>query len=79
MMQELVLELDWCKLGSRVKALPGEGQNFIRYPLWQTIFFLAILSGLDTIAGGLKAVVYKDTIQALLLLFDSGPLTYWLF
>ena len=28
MMQKLVLELDWCKLGSRVKALPGEGQNF---------------------------------------------------
>jgi len=28
MMRELVLKLDWCKLGSRVKALPGEAQNF---------------------------------------------------
>jgi SSS family solute:Na+ symporter len=36
---------------------------------------LAILSGLYTIAGGLKAVVYTDAIQALLLISGSVLLT----
>jgi SSS family solute:Na+ symporter len=43
--------------------------------LWQTILILAILSGLYTIAGGLKAVVYTDAIQAVLLIFGSVVLT----
>lgn len=43
--------------------------------LWQSILILAILSGLYTIAGGLKAVVYTDAIQAVLLIFGSILLT----
>jgi len=43
--------------------------------LWQTILILAIMSGLYTIAGGLKAVVYTDAIQAVLLIFGSILLT----
>lgn len=43
--------------------------------LWQTILILAILSGLYTIAGGLKAVVYTDAIQAVLLISGSVLLT----
>ena len=43
--------------------------------LWQTILILAILSGLYTIAGGLKAVVYTDAIQAVLLILGSVLLT----
>jgi SSS family solute:Na+ symporter len=43
--------------------------------LWQTILMMAILSGLYTIAGGLKAVVYTDAIQAVLLIFGSVVLT----
>jgi SSS family solute:Na+ symporter len=43
--------------------------------LWQTILVLALLSGLYTIAGGLKAVVYTDTIQAVLLIFGSLTIT----
>jgi SSS family solute:Na+ symporter len=43
--------------------------------LWQTILILAILSGLYTIAGGLKAVVYTDAIQAVLLISGSVVLT----
>ena len=101
MVQELVLKLDCCKLGNRVKALPGEGQNFnsfgraemenktnFRYVLKPTFpysisllvnnFSLARLYGLDTIADGLKTVVYSETLQALLLVFDSGRLKYWL-
>ena len=43
--------------------------------LWQSILILAILSGLYTIAGGLKAVVYTDAIQAVLLIFGSVVIT----
>jgi len=43
--------------------------------LWQSILILAFLSGLYTIAGGLKAVVYTDAIQAVLLIFGSTLLT----
>jgi SSS family solute:Na+ symporter len=43
--------------------------------LWQTILILAIFSGLYTIAGGLKAVVYTDAIQAVLLILGSVLLT----
>jgi SSS family solute:Na+ symporter len=43
--------------------------------LWQTILILAFLSGLYTIAGGLKAVVHTDAIQAVLLIFGSFTIT----
>jgi SSS family solute:Na+ symporter len=43
--------------------------------LWQSILILAIFSGLYTIAGGLKAVVYTDAIQAVLLVLGSVLLT----
>lgn len=37
-------------------------------PLWQPALVLGTLAGLYTIAGGLKAVVYTDAVQAILLL-----------
>ena len=43
--------------------------------LWQSILILAIVSGFYTIAGGLKAVVYTDAIQAVLLILGSAVLT----
>ena len=43
--------------------------------LWHTILILAVLSGLYTIAGGLKAVVYTDAIQAVILILGSLLLT----
>jgi solute:Na+ symporter, SSS family len=39
--------------------------------LWQAVALLGILAGLYTIAGGLKAVVYTDAVQAVLLLFGA--------
>jgi SSS family solute:Na+ symporter len=40
-------------------------------PLWQSVIVLGILAGVYTIAGGLKAVVYTDAVQAVLLLIGS--------
>jgi SSS family solute:Na+ symporter len=40
-------------------------------PLWQPAFVLGALAGLYTIAGGLKAVVYTDAVQAILLLVGA--------
>ena len=40
-------------------------------PLWQSVVVLGVLAGAYTIAGGLKAVVYTDAVQAVLLLLGS--------
>ncbi|MFO8028407.1 MAG: sodium/solute symporter, partial [Cyclonatronaceae bacterium] len=40
-------------------------------PFGVSVVILAVLAGLYTVAGGLRAVVYTDTIQAVLLLFGS--------
>ena len=40
-------------------------------PLWISVVILGILAGLYTIAGGLKAVVYTDAVQAVLLLIGA--------
>lgn len=42
--------------------------------LWQTCMVLAAVAGLYTAFGGLKAVVYTDVIQAIVLLLGSGLL-----
>lgn len=44
---------------------------FPEVPMWQSVVILALLSGLYTITGGLKAVVYTDVIQAVLLITAS--------
>lgn len=41
---------------------------FPEVPLWQTILVLALLAGAYTVAGGLKAVIYTDALQTLLIL-----------
>lgn len=41
-------------------------------PLWQSVVVLGILAGMYTIAGGLKAVVYTDAVQAVLLLIGAS-------
>ncbi len=40
-------------------------------PLWQSVIVLGVLAGIYTIAGGLKAVVYTDAVQAVLLLIGA--------
>lgn len=47
--------------------------------LWQTCFVLALIAGAYTAFGGLKAVVYTDAIQAVILIIGGGALTYILF
>ena len=48
---------------------------FPQIELWESILFLAVLSGLYTIAGGLKAVVFTDAFQAVLLMTGSIIIT----
>jgi len=47
--------------------------------IWQTIAVLGIFAGLYTAAGGLKAVVYTDVIQAIILLVGSTTIAYLMF
>ena len=41
-------------------------------PLWVTITVIAVAAGLYTIVGGLRAVVYTDTVQAILLTLGAA-------
>lgn len=47
--------------------------------IWQTCFVLAVIAGLYTAFGGLKAVVYTDAIQAIILIIGCSILSYMLF
>jgi SSS family solute:Na+ symporter len=47
--------------------------------IWQTVIALGLFAGLYTAAGGLKAVVYTDVIQAFVLILGTVLLTYLLF
>lgn len=52
---------------------------FPTLPLVPTCFALALFAGLYTMAGGLRAVVYTDVVQALVLLGGAGLLTWTIF
>ena len=47
--------------------------------LWQTCLIIAFAAGLYTAFGGLKAVVYTDAIQAVILIVGCTVLTFMLF
>jgi len=45
------------------------------WPLWKTAVVLVIATGIYTIAGGLAAVIYTDTVQTLILITGAVALT----
>ena len=47
--------------------------------MWQTALGLAMVAGIYTASGGLKAVVYTDTLQAVILIVGCSILTWILF
>lgn len=47
--------------------------------IWQTCVALGIFAGLYTAAGGLKAVVYTDVIQAVVLILGTFVMTWMIF
>ena len=47
--------------------------------MWETSIGLALIAGVYTVSGGLKAVVYTDAIQAVILIVGCGILTWILF
>lgn len=52
---------------------------FPRLVLWQTCVILALFAGIYTAAGGLKAVVYTDAVQAIILLLGSAFIAMYVF
>ena len=52
---------------------------FPALPFWGTCIGLAFFAGLYTAAGGLRAVVYTDVVQAVVLLVGSSILTWSIF
>jgi len=48
-------------------------------PLWASVVVLGVLAGLYTIAGGLKAVVYTDAVQAILLIIGAVIVSFLAF
>jgi len=47
--------------------------------LWQTALALAMVAGIYTAFGGLKAVVYTDALQAVILIVGCSVMTYILY
>ncbi len=47
--------------------------------VWQTTLVLAMIAGFYTAFGGLKAVAYTDTLQAIILILGCSMLTWILF
>lgn len=47
------------------------------FTLWQAVAGLAVLAGVYTILGGLKAVVVTDTAQAVLLMFGAAAICFF--
>ena len=52
---------------------------FPSLPLWETCVALALFAGAYTAFGGLKAVVYTDALQAVVLLVGCGVLAWTMF
>lgn len=52
---------------------------FPAFELWKTCYFLALVTGIYTAVGGLKAVVYTDALQAIILIAGSSILSFLLF
>lgn len=49
------------------------------WPLWQIVAVLALSAGLYTVAGGLRAVIYTETVQAVILLGASVFIAFFAF
>lgn len=48
-------------------------------PLWQIVALLATSAGIYTVAGGLRAVIYTETVQAVILLGASAFIAWFAF
>src|SRR5690242_9869294 len=50
-------------------------ERVVGWPLWKTAIVLVIATGIYSIAGGLAAVIYTDTVQTMILIFGAVLLT----
>ncbi|GCC50306.1 SSS sodium solute transporter superfamily protein [Chryseotalea sanaruensis] len=49
--------------------------TFMGFDFWTSALVLVVLTGIYTVLGGMKAVVYTETLQAILLIVGSAILT----
>lgn len=50
-----------------------------QWPLWEIVAVLALSAGVYTVAGGLRAVIYTETVQAVILLGASVFIAFFAF
>ncbi len=50
-----------------------------QWPLWEIVAVLALSAGIYTVAGGLRAVIYTETVQAIILLGASVFIAFFAF
>ncbi len=50
-----------------------------QWPLWEIVAVLALSAGIYTVAGGLRAVIYTETVQAVILLGASVFIAFFAF
>src|ERR1700758_1392398 len=63
------------KLSVQLYAASVVLERVAGWPLWKTAVVLVIATGIYTVAGGLAAVIYTDTVQTLILITGAAALT----
>src|SRR6201997_1407062 len=63
------------KLSVQLYAASVVLERVAGWPLWKTAVVLVIATGIYTVAGGLAAVIYTDTVQTLILITGAVALT----
>ncbi|PYT73371.1 MAG: sodium transporter [Acidobacteria bacterium] len=62
-------------LRSNVFTMPEFLERVAGWKLWETAVVLVMATGIYTVAGGLAAVIYTDTVQTLILITGAVALT----
>src|SRR5260221_3023237 len=63
------------KISVQIYAASVVLERVAGWKLWQTAVVLVIATGIYTVAGGLAAVIYTDTVQTLILITGAVALT----
>src|ERR1700739_3430170 len=70
-----ILAYVFTKISVQLYAASVVLERVAGWTLWKTAVVLVIATGVYTIAGGLAAVIYTDTVQTLILIAGAAALT----